>query len=217
MVDTRVLGVALLVVASLLIANPLYLYQHPDEVNTVQVSAAETDAEVDYAFENLSPRAQDVVETAVESETGVTQFRGDHRRPAEFNFDPSEGTDIIAGSTYRVGYQGTTYVVRTFAEPELLTSERERSQGLFGFGVVLALIGFSYILHRQPTGLGLATGGIGLALFGANVVYRLDGPGGVVTVLSAPAVLFFAILAGIVTLGYLVYRAMRQRREAELA
>src|SRR6056297_2299348 len=104
--DHRVLGGVLLVLAALLVANPLYIFQHPDEVNEVQVgNYYDRTPTANYTYEELSPRAQEVVREAIESEDNSTRFRGDETRPPEFTFaEPSNDTREIARSRYRIEY-----------------------------------------------------------------------------------------------------------------
>ena len=111
--EHRVLGGAVLVLAVLLVANPFYLFEHPDEVNEVKVGNTYDRTPVaNYSYDDLSPRGKEVVREAIESADNSTRFHGDDDRPAEFEFAaPSNRSRDVAGSVYRIGYNGTNYTV----------------------------------------------------------------------------------------------------------
>jgi hypothetical protein len=211
----RALGVGLLLLGILLVANPLYIYQYPDEINRVQVGTLwETEPAANYSYEELSPRAQELVRTAVESDSNVTTFHGDHRRPTEFQFSAGAGTDRIAGELYLVTYNGTTYPITTYESAPVKTESR-RSQGMLGFGMVVGIAGALFIYARQPLRIGLGLFGAGAFFLVSNLLYRYSRSTlGGLNVLGSSIVLTLALLIGIVSVGFLLYRTSRRHRLA---
>lgn len=220
MKDHRILGVGLLVVAVLLVANPLYIFQHPDEINEVKIgNTYDRTPAANYTYENLSDPGQKYVRKAIESPTNATQFRGDEKRPPEFTFDPPEnGSGIVAGEVYRVEYNGTNYTVETFAPPRVVNTETRRSEALIAYGVVLGLVGGMFLWRRQPRSMGIGLGALGALFLFLNLGYRYAGDAlGWVTLLGSSIFVVLALLGAIVSAGYLFYRSMRQRRQAQFA
>jgi len=211
----RALGVVLLFLGILLVANPLYVYQYPDEINRVQVGVLyETEPAANYTYGELSPRAQELVRKAIESDSNVTTFHGNHRRPAEFQFAP--GGDTIAGELYMVEYQGETYPITTY-EPAPIETESRRSEGLMGLGLVIGVAGALFIYSRQPMRIGLGLAAAGVVFLVLNLLYRFSPSTlGGLNVLGSPAFLVSALLVGIVSVGYLLYRTNRRRLRGEL-
>lgn len=216
----RVVGVVLLGVALLLVANPLYVYQYPDEVNRVRiVTDGEPTPAANYSAGELSPRARELVRETVESDANRTTFRGDHRRPPEFEFavDRSGGLDV-AGEVYAVEYDGRSYLVRTYRAPRALGAEASRSRGLVGLGVVVGLVGGAYLRRDQPLTLGVSLAAVAAGLLVLNLASRYaDGALGPVAVLGSAPFVFLGLFFAIASLGYLVYRTMRERRLDRLA
>jgi hypothetical protein len=212
----RALGVLLLVLAGLLVANPLYVYQHPDEVYYVQAGTSfEGDPgslTANYTYEDLSPRAQELVTRAIESESRIS-FHGDHRRPDDFQFtaDGNETVEVVGG-VYRIEYQGETHYVRTSIAPPS-NNESNRSQGLITLGVLLGLTGLVYANRDLPVNLGVSLAALGGLLLLLNVKSRfapdlLSG----LNVFGSQVFLMLGIVIAIASVGYLVFRINRERR-----
>ena len=212
--DHRVLGVGLLVIAVLLLANPLYLYPNPDEVNEVRVlDSYNGTAAANYTYENLSSRAQTVVDRAQAADSGRITFRGNENRPEEFTFVQTEQAVRVEGEIYRIERGDEQFYVWTLSRPGLGT-ESNRSQGLFGLGVVLAAMGALYVRRPQPLDIGGGIAGAGALLLLFNLDYRYTELLGGFSFLGSWVVILLVLLAAIVSLGYLFYRTMRERRLA---
>jgi hypothetical protein len=215
--DHRVLGVALVVLAALLLANPLYIYQYPDQKNEVSIGETryERSPSENFSFEELSPRAQELVEAAIESDTNSTTFRGDDRRPSEFDFSKpvDDQTDAFVGEVYRVEYEGQNYTVTTFQHPRSIKPETRRSQTLLGLGLVIALIGVLYVWREQPPLLGGVVGGAGFIFLLLNVGYRYTDNGlGAFGLFGSWPFMLLGLLGSITAAGYLLYLTNRERR-----
>lgn len=211
----RVVGVVVLCIGALLVANPLYLYQYPDERNTVAVgNYLDQSPRANYTYEELSPDAQRLVRTAIESEDNFTRFHGDHRRPEEFRFSTGDenGSFAVVGGVYRVEYQGRNYTISTFEQPPI-QEESRRSQGLVGYGLVLAVVGTIYLWRDQDSAVGPTLGAVGVVLLAFNALYRFapDALGGL-NVLGSAVFILVALLFAIASGGYLVFKTMRERR-----
>ncbi|SDF78467.1 hypothetical protein [Halorientalis regularis] len=214
MEDHRVLGVGLLVIAVLLLANPLYLYPNPDEVNEVRVlDSFDGTPAANYTYENLSDRAQTVVDRARNAESGRITFRGNENRPREFTFVQTDQAVRVEGEIYRIEHGDEQFYVWTLGRPNFNT-ESNRSQGLLGLGFVLALMGTLYLWRPQPIDIGGAMAGAGTLLLLFNFDYRYTELLGGFSVLGSWVVILLTLLAAIVSLGYLFYRTMRERRLA---
>jgi hypothetical protein len=212
--DHRVLGVGLLVIAALLVANPLYLYQSPDEVNEVRMLDEPTESvAANYSYGELSSRAQTLYDRARTAEDGRITFHGNENRPGEFEFVDEAQTVGIAGKVYRIEYEGETTYVRTFERPTVGT-EANRSQGLLGLGVVLAVMCALYVRRPQPLDVGAYNAAAAAVLLLLNVDSRYTGLLGGLDFLGGWIVILLALVAAIVSLGYLLYRTMRERRLA---
>jgi hypothetical protein len=209
----RALGVGLLLLGILLVANPLYIYQYPDEINRVQVGTLyETEPAANYSYEELSPRAQELVREAIESDRNMTSFHGDHRRPSEFQFGVGAGSDTIAGELYMVTYEGTTYPITTYESAPVETESR-RSQGLLGFGLVVGVAGALFIYDSQPMRIGLGLAGAGAFFLVANLSYRYSRSTlGGLNIFGSSMFIVVGMLIGIVSVGFLLYRTNRRRR-----
>ena len=214
MEDHRVLGVGLLVIAVLLLANPLYIYPNPGEVNEVRVmDSYDGTPAANYTYGNLSDGAQDLVDRARAAESGRITFRGNENRPSEFTFVQSDRPVRVEGEVYRIERGDEQFYVWTLGRPGLGT-ESNRSQGLFGLGVVLAVMGALYVRRPQPLDIGGSMAGAGTLLLVFNLDYRYTELLGGLSFLGGWIVILLVLLAAIVSLGYLFYRTMRERRLA---
>ncbi|WP_424018609.1 hypothetical protein ACOZ4N_03790 [Halorientalis pallida] len=212
--DHRVLGVGLLVIAVLLLANPLYIYPNPDEVNEVRVlDSYNGTAAANYTYENLSSRAQSLVDRAQRTESGRITFRGNENRPPEFTFVQTDQAVRVEGEVYRIERGDDRFYVWTLSRPDFNT-ESNRSLGLLGLGFVLAAMGALYVWRPQPTDIGGAMAGAGTLLLLFNLDYRYTELLGRFSVLGGWVVILLTLLSAIVSLGYLFYRTMRERRLA---
>lgn len=204
----------MLVIAVLLLANPLYLYPNPGEVNEVRVlDSYDGTPAANYTYANLSDRAQSLVDRALADEDGRITFRGDENRPGEFTFVQSDEPVRVEGAVYRIERGDERFYVWTLARPELET-ESNRSRGLFGLGIVLAAMGALYVRRPQPLDVGGVVAGAGALLLVVNLDYRYTGLLDGLHFLGSWIVVLLTLLAAIVGLGYLVYRTMRERRLA---
>jgi hypothetical protein len=111
MKDHRVLGIVLLLLGALLVGNPLYMFQNSGEINQVVVgNYYDREPIANYTYEELSPRGQEVVRDAIESTDNRTEFRGDHRRPSEFQFTrENSDSNQTLNAVYRIVYNDTNY------------------------------------------------------------------------------------------------------------
>ncbi|RXK51218.1 hypothetical protein [Halorientalis pallida] len=212
--DHRVLGVGLLVIAVLLLANPVYLYPNPDEVNEVRLlDSYNGTAAANYTYENISSRAQTLVDRAQAAESGRITFRGDENRAEEFTFVQTGQAVRVEGEIYRIERGDEQFYVWTLSRPDFNT-ESNRSQGLLGLGFVLAVMGALYVRRPQPIDIGGGMAGAGTLMLLFNLDYRYTELLGGLGFLGGWAVILVTILAAIVSLGYLFYRTMRERRLA---
>lgn len=210
--DQRVLGVVLVVLGGLLIANPLYIYQHPDQVNEVRiVSEPRERPTANYSYSELSPQAKTLFDEARRSTDNTTTFRGNAARPEEFEFVDDSSAIRIAGNLYQVDYQGETYYVRTFQQPSL-GEERRRSQGLIGLGVAIAIVGalYAWRANQSPT-IGASLGAIGGLMLLLNLSHRYAPEVlGAFNVIGGSIFVMLAMLLGIASAGYLGYVTARE-------
>ncbi|WP_299263490.1 hypothetical protein [Halorientalis sp.] len=214
MEDHRVLGVGMLIIAVLLLANPLYVYQNPDEVNEVRVfDSYNGTTAANYSYENLSDPAQDLVDRARRAGSGRITFRGDENRPAEFTFVQADRAVRVEGEVYRIERGDEQFHVWTLSRPEFST-ESNRSQGLLGLGFVLAAMGALYVWRPQPLDIGGGMTSAGVLLLVFNLDYRYTELLGGLSFLGGWIVILLILIAAIVSLGYLFYRTMRERRLA---
>ncbi|WP_336003006.1 hypothetical protein [Halorientalis halophila] len=212
--DRRVLGLGLLVVAALLLANPLLVFQNPDEVNEVRVlEDYDGTPAANYTYAELSPRAQELLDEARAADSGRTVFHGNENRPEEFAFVDEEQAVGIAGNVYRIEDGSERYHVRAFERPSVGT-ETNRSQGLLGLGLVLALMGVVYIRWPQPMTVGAVNGAVGAVAFAFNGLFRYTDLLGPLGFVGGWVTLLLAVIAAIVSLGYLLYRVMREKQMA---
>jgi hypothetical protein len=210
--DQRVLGVVLVVLGGLLIANPLYIYQHPDQVNEVRiVSEPREQPRANYTYAELSPRAKTLFDRARRSADNTTTFRGETARPEEFDFVDDSSAIRIAGNLYGIEYQGETHYVRAFQQPSL-GEERRRSQGLLGLGVAIAIVGALYAWRaNQSLTIGASLGAIGGLLLLLNLSNRYAPEVlGAFNVIGGSIFVMLAMLLGIASAGYLGYLAARE-------
>lgn len=223
----RALGVVLVVLGGLLAANPLYIYQHPDEINEVRIISDPRDSDSDslardflaltppdanYTYDELSPRAKELFDSARDDPNNVTQFYGDERRPPDFVF-ADENESGAAGNYYSVEQEGTTYYVWTLQQPSSFGGEQRRSQALVGLGLTLLLAGVLYAWRGdQPMAIGASLGALGGVMLLLNLSYRYarDLLGGL-NVLGGSVFVLLALLFGIVGAGYLGYLTARDR------
>jgi len=222
----RVLGVGLVILALLLVANPLYVYPNPDEINEVQYSENKSDLyfgdggnftpSARYDYEELSDRGKEVVDRAREAEDNSITFYGDDERPEEFEFVNESQSVRVAGSVYEITRDDETAYIRTYEHPPT-TNETQRSRGLIALGIALGAVGLVYVWREQSRNLGLTLGGIGGLELVANVANRYGGSTfDVFAVLGSSAFIVLALLATIVSLGYLLYKTMREREGRQL-
>ena len=208
-------------------ANPLYIYQHPDEINEVRIisdprdSESEglareflglTSADANYTYGELSPRAKELFDRARNDSGNRTRFYGDDRRPADFDF-ADENESGAAGNWYRVERGGDTYYVWAFAQSSTRDEEQRRSQALVGLGLTLLLAGGLYAWRgNQPMAIGVTLGVLGGMLLLLNVAYRfardLLGP---LNALGGSVFVLLVLLFGIAGAGYLGYLTARER------
>lgn len=210
--DRRVLGVVLVVLGGLLIANPLYIYQHPDQINEVRiVSDPLEEPTTNYSYDELSSRAKTLFDRARESTDNTTTFRGSEGRPEEFDFVDDENAVRIAGNLYGIDYEGETYYVRAFQQPSL-GDEQRRSQGLVGLGVALVIVGALYAWRaNQPPTIGASLGVIGGLMLLFNLLNRFAPEIlGAFNVVGGSIFVLLAMLFGIASAGYLGYLAGRE-------
>ncbi|MFB6165978.1 MAG: hypothetical protein ABEJ31_12530 [Haloarculaceae archaeon] len=218
----RVLGVGLLLVAVVLAANPLFIYQHPNQVNVVQLgNYYDRPIAANYTYDELSPRARELVRAAIDSPSNATTFHGNDRRPPDFEFSRTGGEEaggslVGAGAVYRVEYQGRNYTVETFEEPAMLNDEARRSKMLIGYGLILALVAGLYLWRPQPPDIGFGLGAIGAAFLVVHLAARYagDAVGGFAALASSVFVLL-GIVAAVIGAGYLLFRAMHEREVTE--
>jgi hypothetical protein len=210
--DRRVLGVVLVVLGGLLIANPLYIYQHPDQINEVRIVGDPLEGPTaNYSYDELSPRAKTLFDSARENADNTTTFRGSEARPDDFAFEDDSSAVRIAGNLYAVDYRGSRYYVRAFQQPSL-GEEQRRSQGLVGLGVALVIVGALYAWRgNQPPTIGAAVGVIGglMLLFNLSNRYAPDVLGAF-NVVGGSIFVLLAMLTGIASAGYLGYLAARE-------
>lgn len=210
----RVLGVGMLVIAVLLLANPLYVYPNPDEVNEVRLlDSYNGTAAANYTYENLSGRAQDLVDRVRTADSGRITFRGNENRPAEFTFVQTDRAVRVEGEIYRIERGDEQFHVWTLSRPNFDT-ESDRSRGLLGLGFVLAVMGALYVWRPQPLDIGGGMAGAGTLLLLFNLDYRYTELLGGLSFLGGWIVILLILIAAIVSLGYLFYRTMRERRLA---
>ena len=210
--NRRVLGVVLLVLGGLLAANPLYIYQHPDQVNEVLiVSEPRGEPAANYSYDSLSPRAKTLFDRARQAPDNRTTFRGDEARPDDFAFVDNSSAVRIAGNLYYVEYRGDTYYLRAFEQPSL-GEEQRRSQGMIGLGAALGLVGALYVWRgNQSTSLGAALGIVGGLLLLLNLANRFTPDVlGAFNVVGGTVFVVLAMLFGIASAGYLLYLAARE-------
>jgi len=209
----RALGVVLVVLGGLLAANPLYIYQHPDEINEVLiVSEPQERPEANYSYADLSPRARALFDEARAAEDNSTTFHGRDSRPEEFDFVDDESAVGFAGHFYRVDQAGDTYYVWAFEQPSV-GEEQRRSQALVGLGFALLLVGVLYAWRgNQPMAIGLSLGALGAVMLLLNLSYRyardLLGP---VNAIGGSVFVLLALLFGIAGTGYLGYLTAREQ------
>jgi hypothetical protein len=198
-----------------------YTYRYSNESSTVTVgNSYDRPPTANFTYEELSPRARDVFDAAMDSQNNTTRFQGQENRSDEFTVPPrsAESGGIYAGSVYRVEYNGTNYTIETYTPPRVSNTETQRSQALIGFGVVLGVIGALFVWREQPQMLGLTLGSLGVAFLVLNLGYRYA-PDlfGWLTVFGSSIFVALALLAGIVSAGYLLYKTNRERQLARSA
>lgn len=204
----RALGAGLLVLAVLLAANPLYLYQHPDEVNTVRVgNYYDRPPAANYTYENLSSEARALVRAAIESGDNETSFHGHDNRPPEFEFDATGDGEVFAGEVYRVEYRGHTYTIETYEQSATPGTESRRSETLVGYGLVLGVVGAAYLRREQPRDIGAALGGLGVGFLLVHLAVRHGGVDGL-SILASPVFVLLGIVVAVLATGYLLFRTM---------
>ncbi|WP_136715987.1 hypothetical protein [Halorientalis salina] len=198
-----------------------YTYRYSNESSRVTVDGPDDRIpRANYSYEELSPRARTVFDEAMSAENNTTQFQGAENRPDEFEVPPQSNTSggVVVGAVYRVEYNGTNYTIETFMPPRVSNTETQRSQALIGFGVVLGVIGALFVWRAQPQMLGLTFGSLGVAFLVLNLGYRYA-PDlfGWLTVFGSSIFVSLALLAGIVSAGYLLYKTNRERQLARSA
>jgi len=209
----RAVGAGLLITAALLIANPLYVYQHPDEVNEIRLlEGYDGPTDRNYTFEELSPRGQELFRDALNDESGRVVFHGDHRRPDGFVFEKEDQPVRVEGAVYRIEYEGDTYHLLTSKRPPL-RNEADRSKWLVILGVLLGGVGTLYVRQEQPLDLGLAVGALGTVALASSLAHRYaHEAAGLLTLLGSAVVVVLMSLVTVIVGGYLLYRSMRERR-----
>ncbi|MFD1588982.1 hypothetical protein ACFR9U_18540 [Halorientalis brevis] len=196
------------------------VYDYSATRSTVTLGESENrTATANYTYEQLSPRAQELFRTVHAASNNTTTFQGDEKRPPEFRVAPRTNatSGIVVGSVYRVEYNGTNYTIETFTPPRVMQSETRRSQSLVVFGLILGAIGALFVWRPQPLTLGYALGGFGAVFLVLNLAYRYTPTvAGWVTVFGSSIFVMLAILGGIVSGGYLVYKTNRERRLSQV-
>lgn len=223
----RALGVVLVILGGLLAANPLYIYQHPDEINEVRIVSDPRESGSlnsprdylalkqpggNYTYDELSPRARTLFDRAREAPNNITTFYGDDRRPPDFQF-VAENESGAAGNWYIVDHQNETYYVWALQQPPSFGTEQRRSQSLFALGLTLLLAGLLYAWRGdQPIGVGASLGALGGVMLLLNISYRYarDLLGGL-NVFGGSVFILLALLFGIAGAGYLGYLTARDR------
>ncbi|MFB6179486.1 MAG: hypothetical protein ABEI77_07170 [Halorientalis sp.] len=191
-------------------------YTHHYETNTSRLTVGNTANQrpaAAYAYANLSTRGQDVFDRALTAENNTTRISST-ARPPEFSVPPrTAGSSGFAGEVYRVEYNGTNYTIETYAPPQLTNPETHRSQALMAYGLILALIGALFVWREQPFVLGVLLGGLGVVFLVLNLGYRYT-PDlvGWLSVFGSSIFVVLALLAGIVSAGYLLYKTNRERQ-----
>lgn len=206
---------ALLVLGGLLVANPLYIYQHPDEINEVLiVSEPRKEPAANYTYDELSPRAKALFDDARRSADNSTTFHGRDARPPDFDFVAEEEAVGYAGNFYRIDDGGDTYYVWAFEQPSVGAGEEQRrSQALVGLGVALLLVGGLYVWRgNQPLPIGATLAGLGTLMLLLNLLYRYARDlSDVLNALGSSALVLLSLLVAIAGAGYLGYLTARER------
>lgn len=207
-----VLG-ALVVVALALVVNPLYLYQYPDEVNTLQRGNpfdSEPRATVD--LDALPAESRGMVSQALER--GRYEFHGDHRRPARFRFEYRGAPPV-----YAIEHGGRVTNLTTYGQSELVGTEGRRSAALQAYGLVLGLVAGAYALGLRWRGgdsprlaAGLAGVGAVFLLLNAGFRYGASAIGVFGMVGSSPVVGLGTVLALLPAAVLVVRRGRTLRR-----
>jgi len=169
-----------------------------------------------YTYAELSTRAQNVFRSALTAQNNTTKFQGDEKRPSEFSVPQQTGGSIVVGAVYRVEYNGTNYTIETFTPPRVTNTEARRSQALIAFGLILGVIGSLFVWREQPPKIGDKMDGLGFVFLVLNLGYRYaPDVFGWLTVFGSSIFIGLALLGGIVSAGYLVYKTNRERRFAQ--
>lgn len=204
--------VALVAVALALVANPLYLYQYPDEVNTLQRgNPFDSEPRDTVDLDGLPGESREMVSQALER--GRYEFHGDHRRPAPFRFEYQGAPPV-----YVVEHGGEETNLTTYGQSDLVGTEGRRSTALQAYGLVLAVVAGAYALglrwggaDSQRVAGGLAGVGALFLLLNATFRYGVDAVGVFGVFGSSPVVGLGTVLA-LVPAAVLVVRRGRTLR-----
>lgn len=193
------------------------VYHYATEFSRVTVDEpTDRRPSANYTYGELSPRGQDVFRSALTAQNNTTKFQGEENRPAEFSVPQQTGSSIVVGAVYRVEYNGTNYTIETFTPPRVTNTEARRSQALIAFGLILGVIGGLFVWREQPQTLGYTMAGLGFVFLVLNLGYRyMPDVFGWLTVFGSSIFIVLALLGGIVSAGYLVYKTNRERRFAQ--
>lgn len=159
--DRRIGLVLALLVAVLLVANPLYTLQNADEPeydHTIErIDQQEITDEIDVLqYDSLSPTAQAAIDQALVDPDGHATVAGEENKPPEFFY--SDNTLPNRGQ-YVIGKNGTYYELSTYAGGGIfgVADLIQQLLQVLGVGIAVAAVGMRDSPQFSAAAAGVAT------------------------------------------------------------